>query len=162
MLRRQIKRCIPGKQHRPAAFQWKQTPLQRAVLELVNNYLNVPLSDSDISIAHRIPAKGGSITGSRHPPTTSPPPIIVRFTTRRARDAVYRARKTLATSRLGVYINENLIQRRAKLFQAARDLLKKKKIQRAWTFNGMVFIKLSNLPTSPQIRVEKLEDMPSG
>ena len=77
---------------------------------------------SDINVSHR-PKKNqapGKATNTRFPPS-----IIVRFTSRRVRDSVYKQRKKLSqfkTSDIGyeaknnMYINENLTPRRRSLF----------------------------------------------
>ena len=57
---------------------------ERAVLEFVNNTLNVPIKSNDISIAHRL--KRTTATGQ------NPPNIIVRFANRKIRNDVYAAR----------------------------------------------------------------------
>src|SRR5271163_2620549 len=51
-----------------------------------SNVLSVPLCLSDISMAHRLPKQRTDASSA---------PLIVRFTNRRARNAVYAARKTL-------------------------------------------------------------------
>ena len=126
---------------------------EKCVLDFVNNVLHVPLSLTDISLAHRLPKRR---TDSHHAP------LIVRFTNLRARNAVYAAKKTLASHKPAVYINEHLTKDRATLFHQARDLMKRKMIQGAWTHNGSVFIKLSNLPDSRPIRVNCVADLPRG
>lgn len=123
------------------------------LLQFCNNVLDIPLTRDDISVAHRLP---------KRPTDPHPAAIIVRFTNRRARNAVYHARKTLATRKPGVYINEHLIKSRAVVLSEARKLVKAKKLQGAWTFNGAVFIRLSDLPDSRPIRVESIKDLPRG
>ena len=126
---------------------------ERCILSFVNDVLNVPLSPMDISLAHRLPKRR---TDSK------PAPLIVRFTNLRARNAVYAARKSLASHQPAVFINEHLTKDRATLFYQARDLMKKKKIQGAWSHNGSIFIKLSNLPDTRPIRVCSVADLPRG
>jgi hypothetical protein len=126
---------------------------ERAIVEFSNKTLNVPLLQTDISIAHRLVKNRND---------AHPAPIVVKFTNHRARNAVYAARKTLAQNKSGVYINEHLIQRRATLYREARLLVKAKKLQGAWTSGGVVFIKLSNLPDSRPIRVDEICDLPRG
>ena len=77
---------------------------EKAIIDLANNFLQVPLSTSDISIAHRLSKK------NRNSP--EPVPVVVKFTNSRARNEFYRARKVLAQSKSGIFINEQLIQRR--------------------------------------------------
>jgi len=62
-----------------------------------------------------------------------------------------------------IYINEHLTKDRASLFHEARDLvIWQKKIQRAWTHNRVVFIRLSDLPDSRPLRVNSASDLPRG
>jgi hypothetical protein len=126
---------------------------EASIISFVNNILNVPLSASDISVAHRL-------SKQRNDPR--PAPLIVRFTNRRARNAVYAARKSLANHRPAVFINEHLTKDRSALYREARLLVKNKKLQSAWTYNGAIFVKLSDLPDSRPIRVDSLSDLPRG
>jgi hypothetical protein len=126
---------------------------EATVISFVNTVLKVPLSAGDISVAHRLPKQRGD---------QRPAPLIVRFTNRRARNAVYAARKTLASHRPAVFINEHLTKDRSAIFREARLLVKNKKLQSAWTQNGAIFIKLSDLPDSRPIRVDSASDLPRG
>jgi hypothetical protein len=124
-----------------------------AVLDFANNVLGVPLNLTDISVAHRLP---------KRPNDSNPAPIIVRFSNRRSRNAVYSARKALAGQKPAIYINEHLTKRRAVLLREARQLVKAKKLQGAWSANGNIFIRLSDLPTSRPLRVNDMSDLPRG
>lgn len=92
--------------------------------------LGITVEPSDISICHRMP-KGKQ----QHPP------IIVRFTNRKARALVMDARKKLKNAAPPVYINEHLTRSAATLFANARKLLKDGKVSRVWTKNGRVVVK---------------------
>lgn len=126
---------------------------EQSIVEFCNNILDINLTRDDISVAHRIGKSRNS---------SLPAPIIVRFTNRRARNAVYGARKSLAGKKPSVYINEHLTQHRSFILRDARQLVKAKKLQGAWTNNGIVYIKLSNLPDSRPIRVDDAKDLPRG
>jgi hypothetical protein len=130
--------------------------VERAVIQFCSTALNVHLTRSDISVAHRLKKK--NLPGR----PDQPAPIIVRFANRRSRNAVYAARKTLRQSCPGAYVNEHLTQENAALFRTARQLIKSKKIQRAWTTNGNVFIKISDMPGTVPIRVNDMKDLPQG
>ena len=125
---------------------------EQAVLALCQQQLQVNISASDISVAHRL-KKTGSAPG--------PAPVIVRFTNRKARDAVYAARFALKHHSRSVFINEDLTSHRAHLFAEARKLVTTKKIASAWTSNGDVFIKLSTAPNCKPTRIQKMEDLNS-
>ena len=72
---------------------------ENAVLELVNTRLGVKMSSSDISIAHCL---------KQRQPSNRPPSIMVRFTSMKVRDQVYRARRSFKNSHPPVYINEDV------------------------------------------------------
>lgn len=126
---------------------------ETAVITFCTTVLNVPLTRADISIAHRLP---------KLPTDTKPPGIIVRFTNRRARNEVFYARKGLKRKDVRVYVNEHLTASRASLLREARKLVKEDKLHAAWTNNGMVYIRLSALPTSRAIKIGSVSDLPSG
>lgn len=124
---------------------------EKVVLDLFQNQLKLPITSSDISIAHRL---------RRNPNSNGPPPVIVRFSTRKARDTVYAARTQLRNSRNKIFINEDLTSTAAGLFFQARKLVSQKKIYKAWTNKGDVYIKLSDSSsTKPQL-VRTLNDLP--
>ena len=126
---------------------------ERAVIEFCNTVLNVPLSKSDISLAHRLP---------KRPTDLRPAGVIVRFTNRRARNAVFYGRRALKKGDVRVFVNEQLTTSRAAILKEGRKLVKEKKLQGAWTNNGSVYIRLSDLPTSRPVKVQSIRDLPSG
>ena len=109
--------------------------------------LNVVVQPSDISIAHRL--KAG--------PKDSVRPTLVRFTTRKARNEVYGAKRMLKGSAKTIFISEHLTKSAAELFYMARKLLRERKIHATWTQNGQVFVKFSSDPNdrAALIRVKK-------
>ena len=121
---------------------------ETAVLRLLNNELNVTVATQNISVAHRLSTKrktGGDSTG--------PAPIIVRFTSLKVRDTVYRARLALKGRERNIYINEHLTKEDAKLFHEARQLVKQKRLHSSWTKNGVVYVKKSGDNSSRPLRV---------
>ena len=133
-----------------------------AVLKLCNDVLGVAVNRSDISVAHRLARRGRTSGSTSEARPTAPAPLIVRFTNRRTRNAVFAARKSLALKLPGVYINEHLLPARALLLKEARQLVKSKKLEGAWSSNGCVYIKILNLPNSKLIKVNDLKDLPRG
>ena len=123
------------------------------VLKFGSSPLGVSLPREDISVAHRL---------GKRPGDPKPAPVIVRFTTRRVRNAVFGARKSLKAKGVRVFINEHLTSSRAKVFGEARKLVKEKRLEGAWTNNGAVFIRLSGLPNSRPKKVELINDLPHG
>jgi hypothetical protein len=100
-------------------------------LDLCKKKLKLPnMSANDISVCHRL--KKGSRDRYR--------PMIVRFTSRKARSQVLAARKELRSS--NVYINEHLIKPTADMFASTRQLLKQNKIAGTWTWNCKLYVKL--------------------
>jgi hypothetical protein len=137
-------------------------------ITLCEAQLGVKLNSSDISVAHKLITKPSgninSTTGSQSSTAGSPrtmnSTIIVRFTNRRARDAVYSARSKLKGSH--IYINEHLTTNTATLFKSARLLVKRKLLQSAFTRNGLLFTKVSGLLTERPKLVRKASDLPHG
>ena len=62
---------------------------EKAVLEFCQNKLDISIVTQDISIAHRLKKSTNS---------TEAPPVIVKFTTRKVREAVIAARRRLKGS----------------------------------------------------------------
>ena len=75
--------------------------VEQSVLKLFNNQLGVLVKPRDISIAHRLE--------KRKSRDLAPPVTIVRFTDRKAREAVYAARRQLKNCTIArIFINEDL------------------------------------------------------
>jgi hypothetical protein len=116
------------------------------VLDLFNNRLNLQISAQDISVTHRLHKTSDG----------KPPAVIVKFTSRKARNKDYAARRQLmpprrpsreergirnATNHSKIYINEDLTKEAAAVFREARDMVKRKKIFSAWTSGGLVHVR---------------------
>ena len=117
--------------------------VERSVLALCNEKLAISVGPRDISVAHRL--KAGKNDKHR--------PIIVRFTSRRIRDEVLRAKKKLIISpsmssrdstQDMVFISEHLTRGVSSLFFEARKLVREKRLTAAWTHKGLVNIKFTN------------------
>ena len=81
-------------------------------------------------------------------------PILVKFTTYRAREKVMKARKYMPT---GGYINEDLTQATSRLAYQARELKRARQIADTWTYDVRVYAKLK--PSSRGFAVKTLEDL---
>jgi len=123
-----------------------------SVLKLFNEQMGIPIQSSDISIAHRLPKRQGA-PGS---PTT-----IVKFSNRKAREAVYSARRKLRNSAARIYINEDLNKTTAELYRQSRLLVKSKQIHSTWTTGCTVFIKESSDPRCRPKKIIQLSDLPT-
>jgi hypothetical protein len=124
---------------------------EKAVLRLCNEQLQVLVGPSDISIAHRLPAKTKD-----HCPL-----IIVKFTSRKVREEVFRAKKQLKGINNKVYINEDLTKTASNLFRIARDMVRKHDIFSAWTNSGAVFVKKRDDPACKAAKMSTLEELQS-
>lgn len=104
---------------------------EQLVLRLFNDKLRVPVKADDISIAHRLKKIPGQ-----------PTPIMVRFTNRKVRDDIFRARKLLKNHQPKVYVNEDLSSQTAELYKEARRRVKTKDLQSCWTTGGVLHVKI--------------------
>lgn len=128
------------------------TATEQAVLELCHNELKLDISSTDISVAHRLKTSQKS---------SKPPAIIVRFTNRKVREAVYAARLQLKNCKEAIFINEDLTKNAADLFSQARKLVKENKLLKTWTHQGLVYIKSSSNPSVKPKLVESKADLPN-
>ena len=121
------------------------TDTEKAALQLFTDCLHLPISSSDISVAHRLRTKPQSTAGTVQQQGKDSPAVIVKFTNRKARDAVFRARLLLKDinedNRTKIYINEDLTKHVAELFRQARSMVRSKRAHSAWTSGGALFIK---------------------
>jgi len=104
------------------------------VLDFFENQLGLSTTPADISIAHRMPR--GKFDKVR--------PTIVRFTNRRARDMVYKARRQLRVRQdqhSPIYINEHLTKHSEVLYSQCRKLWKDKVISGTWSWHGVIYAK---------------------
>lgn len=100
--------------------------------------IDVDIVEKDLDIVHRLKGKKGFT-----------PPIIVRFSNYKAKQRLYKARKLLRGKdwsvwfgyATNIYINENLTQRRGKLFKEVRGVVKERKFYGSWTIDGKIFLK---------------------
>jgi hypothetical protein len=102
--------------------------------EFCRNKLHVEIQPCDIVACHRIP-KSHRMTQR---------PMVVRFANRRIKMEVLAAKKRLAlpeNRNEKIYINEHLTKQVSSLFSSARQLVKNKKLDGAWTRNGRLFVK---------------------
>ena len=103
--------------------------------------VSVPISPIDIDICHRM----GPLNSS------GLKPIIVRFKSHTEKTELYKARKYLKSvssnqyfhATNAVYINENCMYSRLKLFTQVRKFNKDNYSYSAWAMDGKVFIKKS-------------------
>ncbi|CAN7951309.1 unnamed protein product [Ixodes pacificus] len=93
--------------------------------------LEVPhLTESDITSAHRLPAKQGHVPG-----------IIVRFTRQQNRDEWLKGKNKLKGSTPRIFIQENLTRYNRDLLRATKDQAKEKNYAFTWYTNGKVLVR---------------------
>ena len=104
--------------------------------------VNIQLNDNDVCVSHRLPA-----TSPNFPPT-----IIMRFTNREKRNAIYAKRRHFQKVKIfdipkmeHLYIHENLTKKRRILFMLAKKL----KIENGYQF----------LWTSKSLKIQSQEDL---
>jgi regulator of replication initiation timing len=113
------------------------------VVDFCHNALALPdITSQDISSASFLPPLKSAQNNN-----ASPRLLLVRFTRRCVRDNIFSHRRLLKNhnNSLGntnkYYINEDLTASRRKLFAEARQFSKAKRIDSAWTSNGLIIIK---------------------
>ncbi len=106
------------------------------VIQFLRRDVGVNIKDTDISVVHDLPSriqKGGHNKN-----------IIVKFTNRRAKEAVMKNKGKLRGK--NIYINEHLTGRNAHIFRKARELRKLNKVEAAWTRNCQVLVRTPGDP----------------
>ena len=102
-------------------------------IDLFNNRMHLAIIPEEIDRAHRV---GKMVEGKDRP-------LLVKFTSYRARRSVIGARRTLRDTgedRPKVFINEDLTQKRATLLFKARTKKREKMIQDCWSYDGRIVI----------------------
>lgn len=97
----------------------------------VSDKLNLGLSPHDIDKCHRLGKRKGESNRK----------VIIKFTNSRARDKLYRARKSIGD---GIFVQENLTRFREQLAFEARQLVRSKKISRTWVAGCSVYASTEN------------------
>ncbi|XP_077989956.1 uncharacterized protein LOC144444419 [Glandiceps talaboti] len=115
------------------------------------------ITPEDIEVTHRIGRKDNRERNPR------PRPIIVKFSSRRKRDKVYKQRKNIRNtttdmigyrSKNNIYINENLTPLKRNLLKEVNDKRKKSGYKFLWTHNGNIYVKKEQGTASVFIRNE--------
>ena len=112
------------------------------IVKKIGALIEVDISDTDISVSHRIPLSNNGEAGStpiRHPA------IVVKFTNRRIRDRFYKARTKLKSYNIrdiglgrygenNIFIQESLTEAKRKLFKNCLKFRKENNYKFIWTF----------------------------
>jgi hypothetical protein len=126
-----LSQLTPASDRSPAAES--SAAEERIFIDFCDQKLGVSVHPSDISICHRLPKSSRATY----------PPLLVRFTSRKKKLEILRARKQLRNVHLPtpVYINEHLTKHVSTIFAETRKLVKAKKISQTWTVNCHVVLK---------------------
>ena len=101
------------------------------LMHLFHKEMRVDIKPNDISTLHFI------TTGNKKKQ------ILVKFTSRKSKNQVMRARKNFKNRATPVYINEHLTERTSTIAYHARQLKKQNIIANTWTKDCRVFVKLN-------------------
>jgi hypothetical protein len=125
--------------------------LEDAIIDLCHSSMGVDIDRRDISVAHRLRAS----------PRDKHRPVIVRFTSRRARDTVFRAKRELKTlpKENAIFISEHLTKTASTLFFEARKLVREHKVSAAWTMHGLVNVKKTDTASERPTIVRTLQEL---
>ena len=137
--------------HAAAPSTTSSLAVESTVIEFCREALKLDITKQDISIAHRLKASANDKCR----------PIIVRFTNRRARESVLRAKKSLKScqsSKPCLHLGAADEGGRLALLRGTKRL-REKKLSAAWTFNGQVFVKFSEDASEKATVVKALRDL---
>ena len=112
---------------------WRETDgedTDNLILDMANDMMNLSLNQRDISRSHRVGKPNAQGT---------PRPILVKFATYRAREAVMQARSTVRAS--NIQINEDLTKHISALAFEAREAKRSGRILATHVYDGKVFVK---------------------
>ena len=122
--------------------------------------IGVDLDKEEISIAHRLPQKK-RIGKTRSNNDKKHPTIIVRFVSRTKRNEIYARRfkakdvETFPVENMeNLYINENLTQRRKRLFWITKQKAKELGYSFIWTNNGQIYVRETEESEKMHIKFE--------
>ena len=120
----------------------------KTVCKLFQDKLNVTVPLEDISSSFRM-KKG---------PKDKERPIMVKFANSNTKESVMRAKKELGKNNIPIFISDHLTKAAAEIFAKARALVKGKKLHAAWSFSGLVYVKVN--PTARATIIKSLNDLP--
>lgn len=105
----------------------------RKCCKIFTDMVGVPVTESDIEVAHRL--------GNRSPRHDRSRPIIVRFCSRKKKDEVLTSRRKLKGNEKKIAIGEDLTSLNYKLLKEAKE---HSATLDAWCSNGKIIAKLKN------------------
>ena len=123
--------------------------IESTIIKFCKDSLNIDVSLQDISSAYRM--RAGAKDTAR--------PVMVRFSSHRIRDEIYRTKKLLKDRPERIYISEHLTKSVADLYYEARKLQREKKIHSTWTQNCRVMVKRTSDPNDKPSMIKCLADL---
>ena len=116
----------------------------------IADIIDVKLSPSEIDRSHRVGKPG--VKQRRD--------IIVKFSTYRARERIFKNRSKLKDSEFrGVFINEDLTKLRGELLYEARKCVKAGMLKGAWSADGRILIKNNADEITRVMSLEHLQNL---
>lgn len=130
------------------------------IVSKIGSLIDVEINEEDISVSHRLQSK------ARNNRESTQQTLIVKFVSRRTRDALYRARSKLKNFTVGdiglgrqgnskIYIQESLTQTKRDLFQKCLQFKKEKKFRYIWSNYGTIFMRKDDHSRSIKISSHK-------
>ena len=130
------------------------------VLNVINNLIlkenTEKMSINEISRSHRV---------GKYNPKRKARYIIIKLTTYRWRARVYGNKSNLKSYNRNpskqtgpIFVNEALTSRRAELYGKTRQLVKAKKLNSCWTYDGRIYVKLYGVRGKKMV-IDSLEDL---
>ena len=125
---------VPGDQDRQSSIA-----VTTQVVSLVNRYLNIPINESDIDIAHRL---GKFKQGENRP-------VIIKFVRRQIKVDIVKNSKRFKGS--GIFVNDDLTKLNAEVLASTR-LKDPQNVERAWSFEGSIYVLFKGNQQAVQIK----------
>lgn len=116
------------------------------VINITNEKLGLHLEQTDLDRTHRLGRRNSSNTSSR------PRPVIVKFTSYNVRSEVFKVKKKLKGS--GIGITESLTVRRQTLYNTVRN---HRNVENVWTLDGRIIAIRSD--DNRKVILEKKNDL---
>lgn len=120
------------------------------VVNFLKDAMNLDIHQYDIGNSYRL----GQLNRTDR---TRPRDILVQFTSNLVKQLVMRNRRKLRDSHRTIFINDDLTQRNALLFQKAREEIRNRKLHAAWTRDGNVYAKLHD--NSKPTKIDYYKDL---
>ena len=137
----------------------KNKDVIQITLDLINK-LEVDIDEEDISIVHRLPVKQ-RFGRTRFDKPANYPTIIMRLISRQKRNEIYAKRFNAKSieefpveGMAHLFVNENLTQRRKRLFWLSKQKAKELGYSYFWTHNRQIFVRKNEESEKIFIRTE--------